>query len=66
VLRGIEAKTGKIIATLSNGHEVGSKIRSIWAGLVDIGGTKEEWVISGGFDKRLVIWKPEKEDDIVP
>lgn len=66
VLRGIEAKTGKIIATLNNGHEVGSKIRSIWAGLVDIGGTKEEWLISGGFDKRLVIWKPEKEDDTVP
>ncbi len=66
VLRGIEAKTGKIIATLNNGHEVGNKIRSIWAGLVDIGGTKEEWLISGGFDKRLVIWKPEKEDDTVP
>lgn len=66
VLRGIEAKTGKIIATLTNGHEVGSKIRSIWAGLVDIDGVKEEWVISGGFDKRLVIWKPEKEDGRSP
>ncbi len=61
VLRGIEARTGKIIATLKDGHEAGSKIRSIWAGLVDVDGTKEEWVISGGFDKRLVIWKPEKE-----
>ena len=60
VLRGVEAKTGKIIATLKNGHDVGSKIRSIWAGFVDINGIKEEWVVSGGFDKRLVVWKPEK------
>lgn len=62
VLRGIEAKTGKIIASLKNGHEAGSKIRSVWAGLVNSDGTKEEWVVSGGFDKRLVVWKPEKED----
>ncbi len=62
MLRGIEAKTGKIIASLKNGHEAGSKIRSVWAGLVNSDGTKEEWVVSGGFDKRLVVWKPEKED----
>ena len=30
VIRGLEAKTGKIVATLQGGHEVGSKIRSIW------------------------------------
>ena len=66
VLRGIEANTGKIIATLKNGHEVGTKIRCIWAGLVNNDGTKEEWVVSGGFDKRLVVWKPAKEDDSVP
>lgn len=30
VIRGLEANTGKIVATLQGGHEVGSKIRSIW------------------------------------
>ena len=30
VIRGLETKTGKIVATLQGGHEVGSKIRSIW------------------------------------
>ena len=57
VLRGVEAKTGKVVATLKDGHEVGSKIRSLWAGLVDTEGQKEEWVVSGGFDRRLVVWK---------
>ncbi|KAA6415414.1 MAG: hypothetical protein FRX48_00129 [Lasallia pustulata] len=58
-LRGVEAKTGKIIVVLKGGHEIGSKIRSIWAGLV-VGsddGAREEWVVSGGFDRRLVVWK---------
>jgi hypothetical protein len=58
VIRGIEAKTGKVIALLKDGHETGSKVRSIWAGWVGgNGSTKEEWVVSGGFDKRLVIWR---------
>lgn len=57
VLRGIEAKTGKIVATLRGGHEVGSKIRTIWAGWVHGDGDREEWVVSGGFDRRLVIWQ---------
>ena len=30
VIRGLETKTGKIVSTLQGGHEVGSKIRSIW------------------------------------
>lgn len=61
VVRGIETKTGKVVAMLKNGHEAGCKVRTIWAGYVDVPGerapVKEEWVISGGFDKRLVIWK---------
>ncbi|KAJ5179150.1 hypothetical protein N7492_002360 [Penicillium capsulatum] len=58
VIRGIEAKTGKIITMLKNGHEAGCKVRTIWAGYVTgPGETTEEWVISGGFDKRLVVWK---------
>lgn len=62
VLRGLEARTGKIVRSLRDGHEIGSKIRSIWCGNVDVHGRKEEWLVSGGFDRRLVIWKPKKED----
>lgn len=61
VLRGLEAKTGEVVATLKNGHEMGSKIRTIWCGLVDVDGEKEEWLVSGGFDRRLVVWKPQKK-----
>lgn len=57
VLRGIEAKTGKIVASLKGGHDPGSKIRSIWAGWVGDEGDREEWVVSGGFDRRLIVWK---------
>lgn len=61
VVRGIEIKTGKVVAQLKNGHEPGSKVRAIWAGYVAVPGAgddaKEEWVISGGFDKRLIVWK---------
>lgn len=58
VLRGLEAKTGKVVATLKGGHEAGSKIRSIWCGMVE----GQEWVVSGGFDRRLVVWKPGEKD----
>jgi len=59
-VRGIEASSGKVLATLrEGGHEAGSKVRCLWAGEVDIDGErgKEEWVVSGGFDQRVVIWK---------
>lgn len=62
VIRGIETKTGKVVSTLKNGHEPGCKVRTIWAGYVDVqiegeDTAQEEWVISGGFDKRLILWK---------
>ncbi|CAG8009789.1 unnamed protein product [Penicillium salamii] len=62
VVRGVETKTGKVIALLKGGHEPGCKVRSVWSGYVAVpqpGGhtVREEWVISGGFDKRVVIWK---------
>ena len=60
VLRGIETKTGKIIVTLKGGHDPGSKIRSIWAGWVRAEEKQEEWVVSGGFDRRLIVWKVAK------
>lgn len=59
VVRGFEAMTGKLIATLSGGHEVGSKIRCLAAGMVEIGdGQEEEWLVSGGFDQKLLVWRP--------
>ena len=62
VVRGIEAKTGKIVAMLTHGHDVGCKVRTIWAGWVEVLRDEgkvdiEEWVVSGGFDKRLIVWK---------
>ncbi|KAH8700637.1 hypothetical protein BGW36DRAFT_374619 [Talaromyces proteolyticus] len=57
IIRGVEAKTGKVVTILENGHEAGSKVRSIWAGWVSSKDSKEEWVVSGGFDKRLIVWK---------
>jgi hypothetical protein len=62
VVRGIETKTGKVIALLKGGHEPGCKVRTIWSGYVTVpqqagDAVREEWVISGGFDKRLIIWK---------
>ena len=57
VVRGVEARTGKVVALLKGGHEGGSKVRSVWAGWVGVGEGREEWVVSGGFDRRLVVWK---------
>lgn len=63
VLRGLDTTTGKICSTLKGGHEPGSKIRSVWAGMVGVDGNEEEWVVSGGFDKKLVVWKPDFGED---
>ncbi|KAL9601118.1 MAG: hypothetical protein Q9219_002717 [cf. Caloplaca sp. 3 TL-2023] len=63
VIRGLDAKSGKIMSTLTNGHEPGSKIRSLWVGMVDTAGHKEEWLVSGGFDKKLVVWRVGDMDD---
>lgn len=61
VIRGVEAKTGKVTALLKDGHQVGSKVRAIWAGWVFVRRgekvVREEWLVSGGFDKRLVVWR---------
>lgn len=63
VLRGLEAKTGKIVKVLRGGHEDGSKIRSIWCGIVDVHNSKEEWLLSGGFDRKLIVWTPKEKSD---
>ncbi len=57
VIRGVEASTGKVVATLRNGHELGSKIRTIWAGWVKVDEKQEEWIVSGGFDRKLIVWR---------
>ena len=62
VIRGIERRTGKVAVMLKDGHDTGYKVRSIWAGWVDVvkdGGevVREEWLVSGGFDKKLIVWK---------
>jgi WD40 repeat protein len=60
-IRGIEVTTGKIVATLK-GHEPGSKVRCLSAGWVSSGddsAEKQEWLVSGGFDQKLIVWKPE-------
>lgn len=65
VIRGVETKTGKVVAILKDGHEIGCKVRAIWAGWVDVSRNgefvREEWLVSGGFDKRLVVWKKESQ-----
>ncbi len=63
VLRGVEAKTGKIMATLRGGHVVGSKIRTIWCGWVHVNGRREERLVSGGFDRRLIVWEAVDQTD---
>ncbi|KAL1634640.1 hypothetical protein SLS58_010582 [Diplodia intermedia] len=57
VVRGIEANTGKVVASLS-GHEASSKVRCVWAGKVGPAGQDgEEWMLSGGFDQKLIVWR---------
>ncbi|KAJ9665543.1 hypothetical protein H2201_004425 [Coniosporium apollinis] len=65
VIRGIEASTGKIVANLE-GHVAGSKVRCLWAGYVDgcnEDDKKEELLVSGGFDQRLILWRVERASD---
>jgi WD40 repeat protein len=60
IIRGFEANTGKLIVSL-HGHEPGSKVRCLWAGALEgrIGGSDQtnECLISGGFDRKLILWK---------
>ena len=60
-VRGIDAQSGKVVVTLQEGHEVGSKVRCLWAGEVEGGdGGREEVLVSGGFDQRLIVWRIER------
>ncbi|KAF2031263.1 hypothetical protein EK21DRAFT_63581 [Setomelanomma holmii] len=62
IVRGIEAYSGKLMATLE-AHDPGSKLRCLWAGVVracsttDTNlGSQHELFISGGFDQKLIVW----------
>ncbi|KAH7078209.1 WD40-repeat-containing domain protein [Paraphoma chrysanthemicola] len=60
VVRGIEASTGKLMATLA-AHEPGSKLRCLWAGNRRVCENSQsevprEFLISGGFDQKLIAW----------
>jgi WD40 repeat protein len=64
VVRGIEATTGKLMVTLE-GHDPGSKLRCLWAGNLETlhessesQCTEQEYLISGGFDTKLILWHP--------
>jgi WD40 repeat protein len=63
VIRGIEASTGKVVSRLKGGHEPGKRVRCLWTGLVPYLGKDEEWVVSGGFDKKVVVWKQGEHGD---
>ncbi|KAF2651791.1 hypothetical protein K491DRAFT_606215 [Lophiostoma macrostomum CBS 122681] len=63
-IRGFEATTGKLIASLT-AHDAGSKIRCLWSGYLgreatsgpaDDRTTRKEHLVSGGFDQKLVLW----------
>jgi WD40 repeat protein len=67
VIRGLEAITGKLIVGLDS-HEAGTKLRCLWAGYMkreqssntdnesDSLEKDEEYLISGGFDQKLILW----------
>lgn len=56
VIRGVEIKTGKVKAYLK-AHEIGSKVRTLWAGnLKNAAGEDEEVLVSGGFDRKIFVW----------
>jgi WD40 repeat protein len=54
VIRGIDTHNGKVVAVLK-AHEVGSKVRTLYAGWEK--GGKHEILVSGGFDKKIFIWR---------
>jgi hypothetical protein len=62
LVRGIEATTGKVTVAME-GHDLGSKLRCLWAGTLQTPheseaelNTQREYLISGGFDQKLIVW----------
>lgn len=58
VIRGIDAETGKVARELKEGgHEPGTKIRALWAGRLGRGEEEREVLVSGGFDRQVLVWE---------
>ena len=64
IIRGIEVKSGKLVASLA-AHEPGSKLRCLWAGRLKSCNSdhseadrETEYLLSGGFDQKLILWSP--------
>ncbi|KAI5808778.1 WD40-repeat-containing domain protein [Peziza echinospora] len=63
VVRGIEARSGKVVAVLGGGGGGGGlghtgKVRTLWGGLVyGMRGEAREVLVTGGFDQKLIIWE---------
>lgn len=66
IIRGFEVSTGKLIVSLHR-HEPGSKIRCLSAGYLDEGADgsvhSNECLISGGFDRKLILWKNDSTEN---
>lgn len=56
VVRGVDTDSGKVVSLL-RAHEVGSKIRTLYSGFERQGDGKKEILISGGFDKKVFVWR---------
>ncbi|KAK5048345.1 hypothetical protein LTR84_006015 [Exophiala bonariae] len=56
VVRGLDTDNGKVVSLLQ-AHEVGSKVRTLYAGFENGPDGKKEILISGGFDKKVFIWR---------
>ena len=60
VIRGIDVRTGKVVKTLNDGgHDAGSRVRCLCTGMSSEPSNSEgeEWLLSGGFDKKLIFWR---------
>lgn len=59
IVRGIERHTGKVISTL-DGHDANMKVRCLCSISSATQGDvhEDETMVSGGFDGKIVIWKP--------
>lgn len=60
VVRGVEVRSGGVVAALRVCGR-GEKVRALWAGRVkeegEEGEGEGEWLVTGGFDKGLKVWR---------
>lgn len=60
VVRGVDVGgvDGEKVMLKLEGHDAGCKVRCLWAGRIAGDGEArgEEVLISGGFDKKLLVW----------